>query len=56
MSGGTLSVTSVTMKNAEWTEYEVTITNATSGAKVTFEGTQNNNARFFLDDIEVIQN
>lgn len=56
MSGGTLSVTSVTMKNATWTEYEVTITNATSGAKVTFEGKQASKARFFLDDIEIIQN
>lgn len=56
MSGGTLSVTSVTMKDATWTEYEVTITNATSGAKVTFEGKQASKARFFLDDIEIIQN
>ena len=56
MSGGTLSVTSVTLKNATWTEYEVTITNATSGAKVTFEGKQASKARFFLDDIEIIQN
>ena len=55
MTNGTLSQTSVVMKSGDWTEYEVLITGATSGAKITFEGKQASKARFFLDDVQIIQ-
>ena len=55
MTGGTLSVTSVTLKKGEWTEYEVTITDATEGAKITFEASTASKNRFFLDDIKIVQ-
>lgn len=55
MTNGTLGQASVTMKNGEWTEYEVSITGATSGARITFEGKQDSKARFLLDDIQIIQ-
>ena len=56
MTGGTLSVTSVTLKKGEWTEYEVTITGATEGAKITFEANVASKNRFFLDDVKIVQN
>lgn len=55
MTGGTLGQATVTLKNGDWTEYEVTITGATTGAKIKFEGKQASKARFFLDDVQVIQ-
>lgn len=55
MTNGTLSQATVTLKNAEWTEYEVTITNAEEGAKIKFEGNNTSKARFFLDDIVITQ-
>ena len=55
MTGGTLSVTSVTLKKGAWTEYEVTITDATEGAKITFEASTASKNRFFLDDIKIVQ-
>ena len=55
MTGGTLGQASVTMKSGDWTEYEVSITGATSGATITFEGKQASKARFFLDDVQIIQ-
>lgn len=56
MTGGTLSVSKVTLKNGDWTEYEVTITGATSGAKIKFEGNAASKCRFFLDDVKIVQN
>ena len=55
MTGGTLSVSSVTLKKGAWTEYEVTITGASSGAKITFEAKNASKNRFFLDDVQIIQ-
>ena len=55
MTGGTLSVSSVTLKKAAWTEYEVTITGATEGAKITFEANVASKNRFFLDDVKITQ-
>lgn len=55
MTGGTLSVSSVTLKKAAWTEYEVTITGATEGAKITFEANIASKNRFFLDDVKITQ-
>ena len=51
--GGTLSETSVTMKNNEFTEYSVNITSGTADTKITFEGAKADDSRFFLDDIKV---
>ena len=56
MTNGTLSVSKVTLKNGDWTEYEVTITGATSGAKIMFEGNAASKGRFFLDDVKIVQN
>ena len=55
MTNGTLGQTSVTMKSGDWTEYEVAITGATAGAQITFEGKQASKARFFLDDVQIVQ-
>lgn len=55
MTNGTLGQTSVTMESGAWKEYEVSITGATSGARITFEGKQTSKARFFLDDVQIIQ-
>lgn len=50
-TGATLSETSVTLKNNDWDEYEISITNWTSPFKITFSGQQDSKARFFLDDV-----
>lgn len=55
MTGGTLSKSSITLSDGYWSEYEISITGATKGAKIKFEGVQTNKARFFLDDIKIIQ-
>ena len=55
MTNGTLSVDTVTLKKGEWSEYEVTITNAVEGAKIKFEGMQASKSRFFLDDVKIVQ-
>ena len=55
MTGGTLSVATVTLTKGDWTEYEVTITGATSGAKIKFTANQASKSRFLLDDVKVIQ-
>ena len=51
--GGTLSTETVTMANAAWTDYEVIIYGATAETNLTFAGTQNDKARFFLDEVKV---
>ena len=51
--GGTLDKTSVTMIKGAWQTYELTITGGTSNTKITFEGSQNSNSRFFLDEVKV---
>ena len=51
--GGTIDKSSVTMKNAEWDTFAVTITGGTSSTKITFTGNAAKNSRFFLDDIVV---
>lgn len=55
MTGGTLSVGSVTLVKGQWTEYEVSITGATPGAKITFAAKNKSNNRFFLDDVKITQ-
>lgn len=55
-NGGTLSVTSVTMKKGSWTDYEVTITGATVNSTITFAGKNASNSRFFLDDVKIVKN
>ena len=55
MTGGTLSKSSITLSDGYWSEYEISITGATKGAKIKFEGVQTKKARFFLDDIKITQ-
>ena len=55
MTGGTLSKSSITLSDGYWSEYEISITGATQGAKIKFEGVQTKKARFFLDDIKITQ-
>ena len=50
-TGATLSATSVTLKDNDWDEYEISITNWTSPFTITFSGKQASRARFFLDDV-----
>lgn len=54
-TSGTLSDEYVTLVKGEWTLYEVTISNVTSAPKITFQGYQASNSRFFLDDVCVKQ-
>lgn len=53
MTNGTLSASSVTMKDAEFDTFELTITNASADAQITFEGNSSSNSQFFLDDVKV---
>lgn len=41
------------MANAAWTDYEVIIYGATAETNLTFAGTQDEKARFFLDEVKV---
>lgn len=50
--GGSISETQVTMEKSKFTVFTVSITNATSDTKVTFEGIN----RFFLDEVRVVKN
>ena len=50
-----MSQETVTMVNEAWTEYTIQISNATTGAKIKFEGAQASKARFFLDDIKIVK-
>lgn len=52
-TGATLSEESITLVKGEWTEYEVTITNASDGATITFSAPNASNNRFFLDEVTV---
>lgn len=51
---GTLSATTVTLKKGAFSEYTINIT-GTANPTITFEGYQNSNSRFFLDDVKVTQ-
>ena len=55
MTGGDLSQETVTMVNEAWTEYTIQISNATTGAKIKFEGMQASKGRFFIDDIKIVK-
>ncbi|UPQ77976.1 T9SS sorting signal type C domain-containing protein [Flavobacterium azooxidireducens] len=52
--GGTLSVSSVEMVKGAFSNYNVTITGATVLTQLTFRAFQASNARFFIDDINVV--
>lgn len=51
--GGTLSLESVTLANAAWTNYTITISEGTPGTKIKFEAAQKSDNRFFLDEVAV---
>ena len=53
ISEGKLSVESVTLTDAAFSTYTITITGATAESKITFQGKQASKARFFLDDVVV---
>ena len=53
ISVGKLSEESVTLSNAAFSTYTITITDATAESKITFQGQQDKKARFFLDDVVV---
>lgn len=52
---GTLFTTTVTLKKGAFSEYTINITGVTANPTITFEGYQNSNSRFFLDDVVVTQ-
>ncbi|USL95794.1 T9SS type A sorting domain-containing protein [Riemerella anatipestifer] len=54
-TGGTLSLSEVTLDKGAFKTYTVDITNATGDLKITFEGFQATNSRFFLDDVVVTE-
>ena len=43
------------MESGKWSDYEIAITKATTSTQIKFEGTQEKNARFFLDDVKITQ-
>lgn len=51
-TNASLGNTSVTLKKGKWTEYEVTISGASSAVKVKFYTSSGNN-RFFLDEVKI---
>ena len=53
MTNGTLSADHVTMKDGAFDDFELTITEASAGATITFEGNAASNSQFFLDDVKV---
>ena len=52
-TNGKLSVSSVEMESGAWTDYVVTITEATESPKITFKGAQASKSRFFLDEVKI---
>ena len=54
-TGATLGESSVTLKEAEWTEYTVAIKGATGSVNIKFEAKNASDNRFFLDDVVVSQ-
>lgn len=53
-TNATLSATTVTLKNSEWSDYEITLTGNGSASKITFQGNGSSKSRFFLDDVRVV--
>lgn len=51
--GGTLSQGSVTLANAAWTNYTITISDGTPDTRIKFEAAQEKDNRFFLDEVAV---
>jgi len=52
-TGANLSETSVTLKNCEWTDYQITMTCFSNDVTVTFKGYKTSNSRFFLDEVNI---
>lgn len=50
---GTLSQGSVTLDDAAWKDYTITISDGTPETKIKFEAAQANDNRFFLDEVAV---
>ena len=53
MTNGTLSASNVTMKNAAFDDYELTITNASANATISFKGNSSSDSQFFLDEVKI---
>ena len=52
-NGGELSQTEVTLENAQFAEYTVTLTGVTSASQITFAGSAASKERFWLDDVKI---
>lgn len=48
-----LSKSSVTLVSESWSDYEVTVSNWTSGFTIKFEGNGSSKSRFFIDDVKL---
>ena len=55
-NGGTLSASSVTIANNAFTDYTISISDATPESTITFSATKAKQNRFFLDEVEVYAN
>ena len=44
----------MTLKDSEWSNYEITLTGNGSASKITFQGNGSSKSRFFLDDVRVV--
>ena len=55
-NGGTLSASSVTLVNNAFTDYTISISDATPESTITFSAAKANKNRFFLDEVEVYAN
>lgn len=54
-TNATLSANTVTLKDSEWSNYEITLTGNGSASKITFQGNGSSKSRFFLDDVRVVK-
>ena len=52
-NGGAVEPSTITLKKGEWTDYTCTISGATERTTLTFAASQEQNNRFFLDEVMV---
>ncbi len=54
ISSGNVSMSEVTIAQAEWQTYKIKVSGASASAQITFEAKNASNNRFFLDDVKIV--
>lgn len=54
-NGKSSSTQTITMADAAWTDYTMTISGATNNATITFTAKDDKNNRFFLDEVKIVK-